>query len=371
MKLRGQGRIFDRPRGSERNWALAYYWRGQEQRESVARMFGKPAALVTRADAKRCLRVRLKEIARGTFVGPEQERLKIGELLDAYLEHLKLEGRKSLPGLTSHIKPAREAFGHIRAVDLTTAQVEAWMNRALAEDYARGTVHVWVGLLGAALRLARKRGQLAQVPHVPTIRVQNARKGFFEPDQVEKILAVLPEPVDDVVRFAYLTGWRRGEILPLTWAQVERARKPAGVIRLTDSKNDEGRVLPLVGELGELIERRWAARVVGNYVCPWVFHRKGKPVRTFRNTWRQAVKAAGLEGAVLHDFRRTAARDLVEKAGMDYATAMSVTGHKTLSMFRRYQIVDVRRTAEALAAVQRSRKADTGTDTNVVALRNS
>ncbi len=370
--MRGQGRIFDRPKGSGKNWAIAYYWRGREQRESVARLLGKPAAAVTLADAERCLRGRLKQIGSGRFVGVAAERLTVGAALDAYLEHARLLGRKSLAELTSHVKPAREAFGPLRACNLTSAEVEAWMNRALAEGYARGTVHVWVAVLGAALRLAHRRGELAVVPHLPTIQVRNARQGFFAPAQIAAILARLPDPVDEIVRFAYLTGWRRGEIVPLTWAQVDRATHQ---VRLVDSKSGEGRVIPLVGELAALIERRWAARVVGRSLCPWVFHRAGRPVRTFRETWQSACEAAGLAGALFHDLRRTAVRDMI-RAGVPQAVAMRMSGHKTVSMFARYNIVSTGDLEQAAASTQAYRETasreadtDTGTDTKVARIK--
>jgi integrase len=161
-------------------------------------------------------------------------------------------------------------------------------------------------------------------------------------------------------RLLAVTGWRSGEILALTWNQVDRQ---AGVIRLATSKTGEGRVLPLVGELAALLERRWGRRALGS---PWVFHRRGKPVRWFRGAWLAACKAAGLPDKLFHDFRRTAARDLIA-AGHDYKAAMSVTGHRTMSTFLRYQIVDTRQTASALAGLQAHRQAKRtrgqGTDT--------
>jgi hypothetical protein len=94
--------------------------------------------------------------------------------------------------------------------------------------------------------------------------------------------------------------------------------------------------------------------------------RRGEPVRWFRGAWLAACKAAGLPDKLFHDFRRTAARDLIA-AGLDYKAAMSVTGHRTMSTFLRYQIVDTRQTASALAELQAHRQAKRtrgqGTDT--------
>jgi hypothetical protein len=76
----------------------------------------------------------------------------------------------------------------------------------LRAEYARGTVKVWAAYLRAALRWAWKSELLARVPYVPSLRVDNARRGFFESEEFERVVALLPKPVDDVARFAYLTG---------------------------------------------------------------------------------------------------------------------------------------------------------------------
>jgi integrase len=86
-------------------------------------------------------------------------------------------------------------------------------------------------------------------------------------------------------------------------------------------------------------------------IVPWLFHREGDPVRSFYKVWRKAVRLAGLPGALIHDFRRSAVRNL-ERAGVSRSAAMKLTGHLTESVYRRYAIVDeqmLREAAEKIA----------------------
>jgi integrase len=146
-----------------------------------------------------------------------------------------------------------------------------------------------------------------------------------------------------VVEFAYLTGWRIGEILPLTWAQVDFR---AGTIRLEPgtTKNDEGRVFPfrVLPALAALVKRQRERTTQVerdlNQIVPLVFHRRGKRIKSFRTAWNNACKKAGLRGRLVHDLRRTAVRNL-ERAGVPRSVAMKLTGHKTESVYRRYAIV--------------------------------
>jgi integrase len=222
------------------------------------------------------------------------------------------------------------------------------------DGYTPATVKAHVAYLRAAMRYAYKKGELAVLPWFPTIKADNARTGFFEREEFERVVACLPEPHADIARFGYGCGWRLSEILGLQWSEVDRVR---GVIRLTNSKNGHGRILPLVGELGKIIERAWRNRIMGNSLSEWVFHRAGKriPRTRYWEKWTETCKQAGVSGRLFHDLRRTAARDMIA-AGCDYQTAMAVTGHRSMSMFMRYQIVDVRGIQHGLEALEAHRK---------------
>ncbi len=209
-----------------------------------------------------------------------------------------------------------------------------------------------LAIVKRAYRLAQQAGKLLHRPHIPMLEERNVRQGFFEPEQFNDVRALLPEPLRPVVSFAFLTGWRvPSEVLTLQWSQVDRQTK---TIRLEpgSTKNAEGRTFPydLLPELDQLIEDQWQAHedlLAADKICPHVFHRQGEPVRYFYKAWRTACESAGVPGKIPHDFRRTAVRNLV-RAGVPERTAMQLTGHKTRSVFDRYDIVNEQDLREAV-----------------------
>ena len=340
--VRGTGRIFRNP--ASQNLHIAYFHRGREHRESC----GSPRE----ADARRLLRQRLAAIETHSFI-PQEQRVTVEQLLDGLETHLETRGAKAVGTLRSHLKPVRVFFALARALEVTTAEVERYVASRLAAGKARATVNREVGGLRQAFNLAVKQTRLIRAPYIPMLSVDNARQGFFEHGEFEAVVARLSPPLADLARFAYLTGWRRGEIVSLRWDAVDRAGRE---IRLRTSKNGHGRVLPLEGALSDLIEQRWAAREIKEAdgvtrLAECVFHRNGRPIVEFKKRWGHACREAGAPGKLFHDLRRTAVRNMI-RAGVPQAVAMSISGHRTISMFLRYNIASDDDKRDALRKTQ-------------------
>ena len=148
--------------------------------------------------------------------------------------------------------------------------------------------------------------------------------------------------------------------------QGRRGHRNSGerVVRLDPhtTKNDEGRTFPFTDALQQLLEAQKAEHdplKAEEVICPWVFHRtgkkvKGKRITRFTKAWKKACEKAGTPGRIPHDLRRTAIRNLV-RAGIPERVAMQLTGHKTRSVFERYNIVsecDLVEAAKKLNAMQ-------------------
>ena len=350
---RGFGSIYQRGR----IWHVGSLHRGKWHRES--------SHSDAKADAERLLKERWKQIGRKRFIGPSEERVTMDSLFECLETHYTVNKLRSLGSVKGFLKHLRLAFGGMRAVDVTEdpAVIERYKLSRLQEKTQRGkrpTKPATINRKLAALRKAFHEGVrlrlIGEAPAIGLLEEDNTREGFVEPAEFDAIVENLPEHLQDFTRFAYNSGWRRGEVRTLAWSDVNRDAQTI-LLRQEHSKNKEPRLLPLIGELSEIIERRWRARAIqkpdgSTTLAEFVFHQgDGRPVGEFRKSWKSACKKAGTPGLLVHDLRRSAVRNF-DREGIGQAVAMKITGHKTLSVYQRYRIVDESDMRDALARTQ-------------------
>ena len=354
-------------------WWIKYYQNGRGMRES--------SHSTKESTAKKLLKLREGDIEHGLPVNPKLNRIRFDEAADDLETEYAVNGRRSADELERRIRlHLTPYFGGRRLVAITTPDINTFIltrQAAVIETgkgderkerkVSNGEINRELTTLKRIFNLARQNGKLIQVPHIPMLKERNVRTGFFEREQLERVLDLLPPAVRPAVQFAYITGWRiPSEVLPLQWRHVDFE---ARVVRLDPhtTKNDEGRTFPFTDALHELLEAQKAEHdrlKTEEVLCPWVFHRtgkkvKGKRITRFTKAWRNACEKAGSPGRIPHDLRRTAVRNLV-RAGIPERVAMQLTGHKTRSVFERYNIVsecDLVEAAKKLNAMQPLRPA--------------
>lgn len=349
MSGNGTGRLYKR--GD--TWWIDFGFDGKRYRES--------SKSTRKKDAQALLRQRMGEIRDGTFA-PNADKVSFGDLCELIKDDYITQDRKSLPRLKTALGHLKDEWGEgTRALSITTPRIKAYIRRRKREDgVANATINKELAALNRAFTLAEQDGLLNRSPRVPKLKTDNAREGFLSAGDVEAVCEEITAPLRPVVRFAFLTGWRKGEIIPyagrspgLRWRQVDfeaqEVRLDAG-----STKNDEARELSFktYPQLRELLERQRAytdavERERGK-VVPWVFHRDGEPIRSMQTAWNGACKRAGIPGALFHDLRRSAVKNL-EAAGVPRSVAMKITGHKTESVYRRYAIADKAAQEDGLA----------------------
>lgn len=303
-------------------------------------------------------------------VNVESDRLTVKEAAELIRRDYQNNGRKSADTLELRLAHLLAHFGEAtRLSRITTGAVEAYKAARLEAKAAPATVNRELAALGRMGSLARHQHGLAVPFVVKMLAERNVRKGFFEDPDFEAVCSHLPEHLAALARAARITGWRKSELRSRQWPHVDFS---AGWLRLEpeETKNREGRQFPLISELREVLEAQRARvetlqRKTGR-VIRWIFCRdNGEPAGDFKRAWSTACVKAGFfrvepvldaEGRpqvrpdgtpitvkkptkLFHDFRRTAARNLI-RAGIPEPTAMSMTGHLTRAVFKRYAIVD-------------------------------
>jgi integrase len=333
-------------------WWIKYYKNGEPLRESS----GSTKKMV----AKKLLDRREGEIAIGKIPGIKFEKVKFDELAEEFLRDYRINQKKSLVRAERSVNHLSEFFEGYRAAGITTPVINQYIELRIDEGAANATINRELSALKRMFNLGAKQTppKVDRVPYIPMLKENNVRKDFFEHSQYLALKDALPSYLKPFVTFAYNVGWRDTEIAGLTWNQVDLDQ---GTVRLEvgDTKNNEGRTIYLDQELKILFRMQWEKRKRSGKIIPYVFPNKlgTGPIKDFRYSWNNACRKAGLgygykfnkkyvekwkdelpAGPILHDFRRTAVRNMV-RAGIPERVAMMISGHKTRSVFDRYNIV--------------------------------
>lgn len=325
-------------------WWIGYSINGKKHKE--------PAKTTSKREAEHFLAQRLA--ARGQ-AGPSARDLnKVlwDDLRDIIVADYKRNGRKSLATLERNCDILAESFKGCPVPAVDEAAIEKFIERQLG-TYANATINRQLAALKRMFKLGYKQRLVGRIPHIETLSEDNVRKGFWSEAELAKVLKHLPQELHPVILTAYITGWRKSELLSRQWRHVDF---DAGWLRLEpgETKNRQGRQFPITDRLRGVLQTHRnkcteLATKHGRIIPHLFFHYdgpyEGQQITTIQKQWKKARKAAGLwhpdtaSHRTFHDFRRTAVRNLV-RAGIREGVAMKMTGHKTRSVFERYNIVD-------------------------------
>lgn len=325
------GCIF-KPKGTK-YFYIKYYRNGKPYIES--------SKSTIKADAKRFLILRQGQIQEGRFHGLKVLKTTISDLLKLIIQKSEEDKLPSLADRRHYVKLIDEHFGATKAANLATVQLMEYRKRRREQGVSDQTINRELGVLRRAYHLAIEHDP-PLVNRIPKISLTSEkgciRKGFIEDAEFRALRGVLPDHLKVALTIGFYTGMRQGEILNLQWRQVDFTQN---TLRLEPgtTKNKEGRIAPMISEMKDVLERWWLESLSKYPKCPWVIHRDGERItKHFGKSWKTACARVGLNGLLFHDLRRSAIRNLV-RAGVPQSIAMSISGHKTDSVFRRYDIV--------------------------------
>lgn len=333
-------------------WWIGYSINGRKIRESTK--------TTRRSDAEQFLAERVASRCNGGPAARDLARVMFGDLAEAIRADYRKHRRKSTDRMERAVRALGTEFDQQTVPAIDEAAIESYIGRRLEEGYAPATINRELSALKRMFRIGYKLRLVGRVPVIELLHEDNVRKGFFEEAELQEIMRELPSELRPLVETAYITGWRKGELLSRGWRHVDFE---AGWLRLDpgETKNGKGRMFPLTDRLRTVLLAHATMRRVleakQSRIIPDLFFHyggryEGERITTFNKAWRKARDRAGLPDRIVHDFRRTAIRNLV-RSGVREGVAMQMCGHKTRAVFDRYAIVDETQIREAAEMLDR------------------
>lgn len=327
--------------GGTRTWYVFYRDGNNRQRDHK---LGRHPVMSPELARQRANEV-LADVSRGIDLagrrGHRRRAVTIGELADRFLaEHVEKKLKpKSVVQYRSVIELyVRPRLGEVRVVDITPAQIQA-VHGALSDR--RGQANHVVAVLRKMLSLAVDWGLRPDGVN-PASRVRfysdHKRNRYLAAEEFQRLWRVLDEEeasgvVSDAplaIRLLMTTGRRLGEVLGLTWADLDLE---GGRMRLADSKVG-ARTFNLSPETVALLKAvRTARDGESGYVVRG--QKPGRPLINLQQPWRRIRRKAGLDDVRLHDLRHSYA-SFAAAAGYDLARIKEMLGHQTIQTTQRY-----------------------------------
>jgi integrase len=286
----------------------------------------------TKREAEVWARAYESEMDRGDYVDrSEADRTTLGEILLRYKREVTPLKKSAV---NENIRIDRfvrdESLCQYKATALTGKLLAEWRDRRI-QQVTGSTVNREIDILSHAINTARREWGIHIVNPVEMIRRPKHNKSRERRLSVEEERLLLNELetktrnpwVKSVVIFAIETGMRRSEILSLTWEKVDLQKRMA---RLVDTKNGEGRSVPLTLKATALLQ------ALPRSIDGRVFATTEEAVKL---SFQRAVIRSQIDDLHFHDLRHEAVSRLFEK-GLNVMEVASVSGHKTLQMLKRY-----------------------------------
>ena len=306
-------------------------WQAQIRRQGI-KSLSKTFAF--QADAKRWARTLESEIDRGSFVDrSEAEHSTVADLIDRYLREVTPR-KKSARREAQRLSALRKHFGSYSLASVRSSHVAAYRDARIAAGKAGATVVKELNTLSHLFDVAARDWGISVKTNpakmVSRPKVARGRDRRLVQDEETRLLTVCDASrapmLGAAVRLALETAMRMGEILSLSWPDVDLRER---VANLRETKTGDSRQVPLstaaVAVLSSL------PRHIGNPRVFWCWSRPD----SLENTWRRAVMAAGIANLRFHDLRHEAVSRLFER-GLNPMEVAAISGHRTLQMLKRY-----------------------------------
>jgi integrase len=325
------------------SWHIRYYRNGVAYQES--------ASTRVKNKAESLLKHRIGELASGAFVIPSDRRVTVADVYQLLLDDYTMNDKASIQWAQGRWNGRmKEYFGHLRTSQVTTELLNKYVIKCQADGLSNATINRDMAALKRAFNLAYRSTprKVQAVPVFPHLKEAAPRQGFVVEKQYSELVKHAPELwLRSLLAVAYTFGFRKSELLNMKCNQIDLAGNAIRLWRGT-TKSGEPRLVKMTREVSILL----TACVTNKAADAFVFSREGGArVKAFRGRWNALCEAAGVSGIIFHDLRRSAVRNMVRR-GIPERVAMMISGHKTRSVFDRYNVVSESDLADAARKIE-------------------
>ena len=314
-------------------WWMKYYDQGKPYYESTEKL--------NKSEASKALKKKEAKVLQGHKEGSKVNRTKFEDLIELLKQEYAIKGRKTWSRREQHIAHLKKVFGGIRVKAIASEKLGNYISKRIKEGAANATINRELDCLHRMMVLGSRQtpAQVGRIPHFPKLAETNVREGFFSHDEFLALRGAAPFHIKVALTIGYYSGMRLREIIGekgLTWDQVDLEEK---CIRLASiqTKTNTPRIIFMPDDFFKVLNKAKELRDRDFPLCPYVCHIRGKSFSQLRQGWNVACERIGLKGKTFHDLRRTGVRNLV-RAGVPETVAMKISGHKTRSVFDRYNV---------------------------------
>ena len=307
--------------------------------DGTSRRVRRKSPIQTKREALRFERQIRDALAAGTFEAPVKRRLTFREFSADYLRYAKTHNKPST--LENKIiileKRLLPHFGELPLEQISIRHIEAFKDQCTDLGRKPKTVNNYLADLKKLLNLAVEYGELTAAPRIKMLKVPEKRPDFLSAEEADLIIESSEPEWRAMIVVALNTGLRLGELLGLSWRDVNLVRREITVRhnnyrgQILSPKSCKERVIPLNDPAyfvlkGHDSESEWLWPAPG-----------GKPAKPHfaRGGLKRAIKKSGGRHFGWHIFRHTFASNLAT-AGVPLISIKELLGHASIEQTMRY-----------------------------------
>lgn len=317
----------------DNRWYTDLYDENGKRVRQVVKVKDRDPSTITRREAMQVESVRKADIATGVRLASTNKEFPFEKLVDSFLKWAE-ENHKAPERDRIACNHLLDFFKGYKADKVSLWHVEKYKSHRKAQKRKPETINKELGVLRRMYNLAVEWELINNNPikGMKLLKVPKRQFRVLSEKEFNKLYQAAIGHFKPILLTAYLTGMRKGEIQKLKWDDVNFED---GFIHLKDTKNNEDRTIPLNTHLLSLLDN-----LKDGAQTEYVFETPaGEPYKSntaWKRAWTTALKKSGIKHCRFHDLRHTFCSDLIVGQKEDFATVMSLSGHKDIRMLKRY-----------------------------------